>query len=139
MNQIIKSICIIPIAVVIIACGVVTPVSVGIGTETPAVSQPTLTPAPVPTTTPTPLPTLGPEDREKLLAELLRTNGNCSKPCFWGISPDTSAFDDSVAFLKSLGSKGLEGVQDSTRYYNVVYNYKDNIIIGIAFSEQNGK
>lgn len=98
--------------------------------------SPTLTS--VPTMTRTPLPTLSPEDMEKLLAELLRTNGNCSEPCFWGITPDKSNFDDAVTFLKSLGSKGLEGVKDSIRYYNVIYDYKDEIIISIAFPEHNG-
>jgi hypothetical protein len=110
---------------------------------TPALLTPvelTLSPTatPIPTVTRTPLPTLSPEEREKLLAELLQTNGNCSRPCFWGIIPSTSDFDDSVAFLKSLGRKGLEGIKDSIHYYNVTYNYKDELSIGLAFQEHNG-
>src|SRR5574341_850986 len=93
---------------------------------------------PVPSVTRTPLPTLSLADREKLLAELLKTNGNCSKPCFWGISPGTSDFDDTVAFLKSLGPKGLEGIKDSTRYYNVTYNFKkETSIINVVLLEKN--
>ncbi len=108
-------------------------------TELPPLKlTPSLTPTPVASITRSLFPTLSSKDREKKLGELLQTNDNCSKPCFWGISPNTSNFDDTVAFLKSLGSKGLEGLKDSTRYYNVVYSYRDDIIIGLAFTESNG-
>jgi hypothetical protein len=92
----------------------------------------------IPTSARTPLPTLNSEERDVFLTELMQTNGNCSEPCFWGIIPGMSNFDDAVVFLKSLGRKGLEGATDSTRYFNVTYPYKEDLI-GLGFLEQGGK
>lgn len=109
--------------------------------ETPSITLvPTLAPTQTPAETATPFPILSPEEREKLIAELIRTNGDCSTPCFWGISPYISDYNNSVLFLKSLGHKGLEKTEDSTRYYNVSYSFKDETsVINIVLHGKNDK
>ena len=57
----------------------------------PTPPSPTLTPTrtPTPSSTPTltPLPTLTAQERETRIRELLKTNGDCELPCWWGITP----------------------------------------------------
>jgi len=117
-----------------------------INNTTPATSLPTQTSIPItetpipptrtitPTFTPTVYPTLSPVERQKEITALLQTNSNCSKPCFWGIRPGISNFDEAVAFLKSMGKMGIDGNKNFIRYYNVSFTYKDQIHIGLAMT-----
>jgi hypothetical protein len=63
-------------------------------TPTATTEMPTLTPTrkevtPAPTQTST--PTLSAGETKSLILELLRDNGSCRLPCFWGLSPTASA------------------------------------------------
>lgn len=56
-------------------------------------------PALEPTQIRIPKPTLTYE-RQKEFFELLRTNGNCNLPCFWGIMPGKTLWEDANSFLE---------------------------------------
>ncbi len=43
---------------------------------------------------PTSLPTLSPEDTTLLVSELVATNGDCSLPCWWGIIPGDTTWQE---------------------------------------------
>jgi hypothetical protein len=42
----------------------------------------------------TPLPTLSPNEHENLIIELLSNNSGCKLPCWWGISPGKTSWDE---------------------------------------------
>jgi len=88
-------------------------------TLTPAPSstptpRPTLTPRPSSTTTPLPtqaptaLPTLPPAQQQAFVLEMVRTNGGCDLPCWWGITPGETSWDEAQALF-------LEGGLDISR------------------------
>jgi hypothetical protein len=58
--------------------------------------SPTPTPTQTPTATPLPFPTLEPEEMQAFIAEMLATNGGCELPCWWGITPGETRWDDMV-------------------------------------------
>jgi hypothetical protein len=70
-------------------------------TATPTLILPT-TPTPGPLT---PLPTIAltDEQRKENVAELLRSNGGCNLPCWWGIVPGTSSVQGVAADLTNKG------------------------------------
>jgi hypothetical protein len=72
-------------------------------TSTPT-PEPTLTPSPSPSPTPTSIPSLPPDEARLLFLDLLANNGNCHLPCFWGITPGVSSFQEAQAKLTPLGS-----------------------------------
>jgi hypothetical protein len=99
------------------------------------------TPSPVSTLSSVPISTiratLSPVDSADKIRELMQSNGNCSKPCFWGIIPGTTSYVQATDFLDSLGSKALTGTKDSKKYYNTLLHYKDVVTIGLALVEEN--
>jgi hypothetical protein len=81
-------------------------------TATPALAatpQPTRTPrptqtppptrTPVPSPTPLPFPTLEPDAMHAFVVDMLATNGGCELPCWWGIIPGETHWDDMVSFF----------------------------------------
>lgn len=82
-------------------------------TESPQLSptntfQASQTPQPTTTFTNTPtyteFPTLPPEERVNELNHLLETNGNCILPCWWGIRPGKTKWEEVGHYLKELAS-----------------------------------
>ncbi len=65
----------------------------------------TLTPATTSTPTLVPIPTLGNSERDIFIRDQMITNGNCSPPCFWGLTPGESPWQDARALLYHLGLK----------------------------------
>jgi hypothetical protein len=70
-------------------------------TQTPISPAQTFTPSPtlIPTitftSTPiTPIPTLSPNEQETYLLNLIQTNGGCQLPCFLGLQPGISTWDE---------------------------------------------
>jgi hypothetical protein len=59
----------------------------------------TFTTMPSYTSTFTLLPTPVGEDSQTKIAYLLRTNGNCSLPCWWGITPGRTTWRDAETYL----------------------------------------
>lgn len=70
-------------------------------TSTPT---PTSTPLiPTPTISLTPMPTLTAQERESHVRELLQTNRGCELPCWWGIVPGKTQWEDARKLLEHLG------------------------------------
>lgn len=59
------------------------------------------TPTPLPPTW-TPLPTLDPEEARELVSKLLQDNGGCLLPCFWGMTPGITTWDEAKSFLETF-------------------------------------
>ncbi len=65
----------------------------------------------------------------------MQTNGQCSEPCFWGISPGLTHYDQAVQFLKSLGNNLDEKIVGDEKHYYPTFEYKGtDTRIGIAVS-----
>jgi hypothetical protein len=82
-------------------------------TMSPTVRAETFTPTgtftPVSTATATMIPTLAPDVARDELFKMLKTNGNCNLPCWWGVIPGQSTKNDiHFAFMpfSSIGSEG---------------------------------
>jgi len=71
--------------------------TITINTFTP-ITTPTVIPSPTETTTP--ISTLLPEKANAYVLDLLRTNGNCDFPCWWGILPGQSSWGQTQLFLR---------------------------------------
>lgn len=109
MKRIRRSIFIIPIVVVIVACNVDAPVSIQTATNSSlatlspsstmmASTTATVTPAP----TLTPMPTLALDEKEVQILELIATNGGCNLPCWWGIMPGKTTFAEAQNFYRQF-------------------------------------
>ena len=73
-------------------------------TPSPTPPRPTLTPTRTPTPSPTltPLPTLAAQERETRIRELLKTNGDCELPCWWGITPGRTTWAATRQFIMQM-------------------------------------
>jgi len=66
---------------------------------------PTLTNAPVtllPTLTRTPLPTLDTDDAQMRVLRLLEDNADCQFPCWWGILPGKTLWENALILLTDV-------------------------------------
>ena len=70
-------------------------------TETPGNIIPTL----IRQLTLTPIPTLSESSREAKIQELLSTNGRCELPCFWGIVPGETTWEEAQEFLAPFANE----------------------------------
>jgi hypothetical protein len=57
----------------------------------------------IPTDTPTSEPTLSKNEGMTAILELLKTNAGCTLPCWWGIQPGQSTWDDTQFVFSHLG------------------------------------
>jgi hypothetical protein len=78
-----------------------TATGITVSSRTPTFAA-TSTPTPAPTLTWTAIPTLNILERDQQLRELMKTNGNCSLPCFWGIEPKEDSWPDFKRLLNRL-------------------------------------
>ncbi|MFL7792921.1 MAG: hypothetical protein AB8I69_12330 [Anaerolineae bacterium] len=80
--------------------------------------RPTWTPIPAqtPTATPLPFPTLESDAMQAFIAEMLATNGGCELPCWWGITPGETRWDDMVQFFSERGVYVEEGGELDLQY-----------------------
>lgn len=125
-------------------------------------SFPTIIPTPrptnmatfTPTITWTPLPTLSESQTNAKIKELLETNGGCELPCWWGITPGSTAWLEALHFLNPLvfdlyQSEPYASVESPKRHINIGVEFyyplpdkvssgrvsilvKDNIVYGIT-------
>jgi extradiol dioxygenase family protein len=95
----------------------------------------TLTPS---RTVPIPLPTLNPDQAEQTILALMQGNGGCSIPCFWGIIPGVSDFDQTVGFLEHLGENVSRYGTDPINY-DWYITFRDKMRIHLTFQEENDK
>lgn len=99
----------------------------------------------LPTTTPissaiwTPQPTLRIEEAQKFVVDLVATNGNCQLPCWWGITPGESTWEETNHFLAAFATN-IRVLQENL--YGVTYDYlPDNISegkVGATISVESG-
>lgn len=94
---------------------------------------PTLSPSPTPipaTSTPvTPVPTLLSEEKEIYLLNLIETNGGCVLPCFLGIRPGVSAWEEirRVEGPLYFREQYLPGDKDSIYLYTYMEGRAENL------------
>lgn len=70
-----------------------------------------------PASTATGIPTLNANEIEKIIFDLLRSNGECSLPCFWGIQPKVTSFQTAKQFFHHLGRKGYSFTNENGNIY----------------------
>lgn len=74
--------------------------------------------------TPTPVDTLVPEQAQATMQSFLMDPMNCAVPCFWGITPVKTRFDDAKIFFSRLGFTPFEGYDPQSRSYFYTIEYK---------------
>ncbi len=90
-----------------------------------------LTPSSTLTVTPTRLDTLKPTVVAETIAALLRDPGDCVAPCFWGIVPGKTTYDEANDFFSHLGISPYNSTINGKDFANYQYHLNDRI----AFSE----
>ena len=93
-------------------------------------------PMPKSSSTLTPLPKLSLEGQEQQLGLLLRTNGNCLSPCFWGIVPNQTTLLETQNFLAKIG---LELTSPSESLYALHFDYTTNLTGDVYFTVREEK
>jgi hypothetical protein len=75
------------------------------------------------TNTPTPIDTLEPEIARATIEPLLREPLNCVVPCFWGIIPGKTEFNDAKNIFGRLGFTPFEGTDPNSGrdFYSIAY------------------
>ena len=54
------------------------------------------------------------------LDDLIKTNGNCNLPCFWGIKPGITKWTEAIGLFSELGIKGVTGTSPRNfKYFTV--------------------
>lgn len=95
-----------------------TTVTVATATIPPVTMTETLPPSLALTPTPYqlvfPLVTLSPQENEKSLLELLKTNGDCTGKCIGGIYPDAMTVQDAVNVMARWGMVSISNSQGQT-------------------------
>jgi hypothetical protein len=92
-------------------------------TKTPTQTAfPTRTASPTITLTITPRPTLSTNQAQALILELLKTNGGCKLPCWWGITPGKTSWIDANEFLRTFASKTIPFTIFQQTFYEVVFD-----------------
>jgi hypothetical protein len=87
----------------------------------------TITITPTRTNTPTLIPTLPLEEAMARIAELEETNGGCEYPCYWGITPGVTTWEDARLILAPIAEYiELEGVRNHRYMYWI--NTTDGVI-----------
>jgi hypothetical protein len=130
-------------------------------TFTPTIAPtltPTITPAPpnIPLSTAiltwTPVPTLPPAEALEALLKLYADNGGCQLPCWWGITPGKTSWQEARTKLSRLGHisrpfGGKEVVRyefsfvipaeiDSSGSFEPDIGVKDDIVVGISLNSR---
>jgi hypothetical protein len=93
-------------------------------TPTELVSLPSDTPSP--TITLTPFDTLEPAQVTETLQPLIKEPMNCAVPCFWGIIPGKTSFDEAKTFFSQLGFTPFEGINPNSGVYFYTISYDSN-------------
>ena len=110
------------------------PTVVKIGTEI-STHIATRKPNPTLTSTPTPLPTLTDIQAAQLIANMIKTNGSCELPCWWGggIIPGKTDFETAVGYFSSLGipllPSGLTGIDIPSS--SIPFEYRVGIQVNV--------
>ncbi|MEO7841031.1 MAG: hypothetical protein ABIU06_16950 [Anaerolineales bacterium] len=103
----------------------------------------TQTPIPTLTLTPTPsvipLPTLTSQEKIDQVAEIQTSNGGCNLPCWWGITPGVTTWDDAFTRLGPLAVENLEfKVENGAVMHYLEFPFQPRNIIPDIFVQENG-
>jgi hypothetical protein len=80
--------------------------------------------------------------------ELVKTNGGCKYPCFWGMTPSITPYQDAITFYNNLGLTGSDVQQNyyltdvylpeaKQRLYIRTYNIDRNYLMGFGINIPN--
>ncbi len=53
----------------------------------------------------TPIPTLPPDQAQEMVVDLLKNNAGCELPCYWGITPGETSWQEAYNFLASFAER----------------------------------
>ena len=96
-------------ALLVVSCGLIFPQDSIEDLATSTVSlSPTITDTAIPAKTPLPLNTLTPPEREEFVRVSLLNSANCKLPCWWGIIPGETTWQDTEELLHFLGVRIAE-------------------------------
>lgn len=71
----------------------------------------------------TPFPTRPYAEASEDVADMLKTNGDCKFPCFWGIHPDITGYDELYSVIDYLGGYRYE-TSDASNQINVFTSFR---------------
>ncbi len=97
------------------------------GTPIPTATAIPFTATPSPTITLMAVDTLEPDVARATIEPLLQKPMNCDVPCFWGIVPEKTSFDEARIFFSQLGFTSFEGMDHNTPssgmyFYTISYD-----------------
>ncbi|MBW8010502.1 MAG: hypothetical protein FVQ83_04560 [Chloroflexi bacterium] len=91
---------------------------------TTSTTMPTRTPLP----TWTPLPTLSSEEALELVEELYATNAGCRLPCWWGITPGVTSWEEARQFFATFATEIIQSDSIQISEKGVTYIETRNIV-----------
>jgi hypothetical protein len=89
-----------------------------------------------PTPSPTPVPTITAEEEYVLVSEMLRDNGGCRLPCWWGFIPGEIPWETTEIFFASLGKEMHAWSDDGIQHYTVSFDIPDHHFHGQSYHEK---
>ncbi len=96
-------------------------------------SIPTLAPAP----SPLPVPTFTSQEKTDQIVELQKDNGGCTYPCWWGITPGVTTWEEADRILSPIASKKLAfTVENGMKKYYLELEVSQNIIVEIYVQDK---
>ena len=97
-----------------------------------ATPSPTSTRVPLPTPTPSPThyPTLESEAKLEFIVKMLRNNGGCKLPCWWGITPGKTKWHELTAYFTAQGIGLTEEGQLELGYANKQKHHVETLDVG---------
>lgn len=107
--------------------------------NTEVVTTPTPFPTLMPTPSPIPLPTLTTQEKSDRVVKLQKDNGGCTFPCWWGITPGVTTWEEAEKILSPIAVKKLAFTveNDMRMYYLEFPEVSQNMIVDI-FVQGNG-
>lgn len=90
-----------------------------------------------PTTTITPFPSLSTAEVDELIDELMKTNGGCELPCWWGMTPGITSKQEAQLFFKQFeGGVGFsQFVKSGGTISDVNRNTGFKVSVGFTWEE----
>jgi hypothetical protein len=105
-----------------------TKIIINSNTETPSVmpsfpAEPTISPQPIPTPTKILRPTLSPDQAQALALKMIKTNGDCLLPCWLGIEPGKTTWDEAFDNLNTFADHISTLTSD---VYGIIFKFPQN-------------
>jgi len=90
--------------------------------ENTPIITPTLIPTLTSTPSPLPVPTLTSQEKIDRVAEIQKDNGDCIYPCWWGITPGVTTWEEADRILSPVASKKLVfSVENGMKMYHLEF------------------